>query len=110
MRRDVFQAISDPTRRQIIWILTKEPQNLNTVAEQFEISRPAISKHIKLLEECGMVVITQKGRERYCRARLEPLSEVHEWIEQYRQFWEAKLDSLEQYLETLKTKKNDNTK
>ncbi|MGB0176230.1 MAG: ArsR/SmtB family transcription factor, partial [Owenweeksia sp.] len=107
MRRDVFQAIADPTRREIIGLISQEPLNLNSVAEKFEISRPAISKHIKMLEECGIVVIKKRGRERYCYPQLESLNEVHEWIEQYRQFWEAKLDSLEKYLEILKSKNND---
>ena len=110
MRRDVFQAIADPTRREIIGLITQEPLNLNSVAEKFDISRLAISKLIKMLEECGIVVIKKQGRERYCYPQLEPLSEVHEWIDQYRQLWEAKLDSLEKYLETLKNKQHDKTK
>ncbi|MEO7983465.1 MAG: metalloregulator ArsR/SmtB family transcription factor, partial [Bacteroidota bacterium] len=68
MRRDVFQAIADPTRRQIINMISMQSLNLNAVAENFDISRPAISKHIKILTECGLIVIKQKGRERYCEA------------------------------------------
>ena len=64
MRRDVFQAIADPTRREIIGLLSKQSLTLNGVAENFEISRPAISKHINILTECGLVVIKQQGRER----------------------------------------------
>lgn len=106
MRRDVFQAIADPTRREIINMIAHRSLNLNAVAEQFDISRPAISKHIKILTECGLVIITQKGRERHCEAKLEKLSEVSHWIEQYRKFWESKFDSLENYLEKLqRTKK-----
>ena len=71
MRRDVFQAIADPTRREIINLLAHESLNLNAVAENFNISRPAISKHIKILTECGLVDIRKEGRERYCDARLE---------------------------------------
>ena len=105
MRRDVFQAIADPTRRQIISMIAHQSLNLNAVAEKFHISRPAISKHIKILTECGLIVINQKGRERHCEAKLNKLNEVSEWIEQYRKFWEQKLDALEIYLDELQTKK-----
>lgn len=101
MRRDVFQAIADPTRRAILNKIARQPLNLNTVAEDFRVSRPAISKHIKILTECGLVVIRQRGRERYCEARLEKLAEVRDWVEQYREFWNRNLDSLETYLEQL---------
>ncbi len=104
MRRDVFQAIADPTRRQIINMIAYQSLNLNTVAEKFKISRPAISKHIKILTECGLVTIKKKGRERYCEARLDGLSEVSNWIEQYRKFWEEKLDALDNYLNELQAK------
>lgn len=99
MRRDVFQAIADPTRRQIINMLTAESMNLNSVAEQFDVSRPAISKHIKILVECGLIDITQKGRERYCEAKPERLKEVSDWVEQYSRFWDMKLDALKQFVE-----------
>ncbi len=98
MRRDVFQAIADPTRRNILQLVAYEPLNLNAVAEQFKISRPAISKHIKILTECGLVTIKQEGRERFCKAKLENLQEVSVWMEQYRVFWEGKLDALDNYL------------
>jgi DNA-binding transcriptional ArsR family regulator len=81
MRRDVFQAIADPTRREIIGLLAQQPMNLNSVGEYFLISRPAISKHIKILNECGLVNIKQQGRERFCEANLETLDVVAEWIE-----------------------------
>ena len=102
MRRDVFQAISDPTRRDIIHLLSKESMNISAVAEQFDISRPAISKHLKILKECGLMTIKQEGRERYCNSNFEALEEVSTWIEQYRKFWEIKLDSLENYLSNSK--------
>ena len=98
MRRDVFQAIADPTRRDIIHLLSQQPLNLNAVAENFAISRPAISKHIKILTECGLISIKQQGRERVCEAQLKKLSEVSEWIEQYRTFWNKKLDALGSFL------------
>jgi len=119
MRRDVFQAIADPTRRSIINMIAHESMNLNSVAENFDVSRPAISKHIKILTECGLIVIKQQGRERYCEAKLDKLNEVSDWVEQYRKFWTSKLDALEEYLNQLqtnnktstsKTKKNAKTK
>ena len=108
MRRDVFQAIADPTRRQIISMISTQSLNLNAVADQFNMSRPAISKHIKILTECGLVTIKQQGRERYCEAKLSKLNEVSDWVEQYRKFWEAKLDSLEKYLMELQAEKPKN--
>jgi DNA-binding transcriptional ArsR family regulator len=98
MRRDVFQAIADPTRREIINMVAHQSLNLNAVAEKFDISRPAISKHIKILTECGLIVIKQKGRERYCEAKLNKLGEVSKWTEQYKAFWTTKLDALEKFL------------
>src|ERR1700716_2726747 len=98
MRRDVFQAIADPTRREIIGLLAKESLNLNAVAEKFDISRPAISKHIKILTECGLIVIRKEGRERYCDANLKSLKKVSQWTDQYRDFWTSKLDALESFL------------
>ena len=106
MRRDVFQAIADPTRREILNMVAHRSLNLNSVAEQFHISRPAISKHIKILTECGLITIKQQGRERYCEAKLQKLNEVSEWVEQYRIFWTKKFDALEKFLvnETSATK------
>jgi DNA-binding transcriptional ArsR family regulator len=104
-RRDVFQAIADPTRRAILGLLAIQSLTLNAVAENFEISRPAISKHVKVLEECGLVIIKPQGRERYCEVKLDQLNEVSQWIEQYRMFWEHKLDALELYLYKLQKEK-----
>ena len=98
MRRDPFQAIADPTRREIINIIARQSLNLNSLAENFDISRPAISRHIKILTECGLIVIKQQGRERYCEANLASLNEVSKWIEHYRIFWTKKLDALEKHL------------
>ena len=110
VRRDVFQAIADPTRREIIYLVAHEPLNLNAVAENFKISRPAISKHIKILIECGLINVKQEGRERFCEANLKPLLQVSEWIEQYKVFWSMKLDALDEFLsmepETSKHKAN----
>jgi DNA-binding transcriptional ArsR family regulator len=104
MRRDVFQAIADPTRREIINMIAHHPLNVNAVAENFEVSRTAIYKHIKMLTECGVVVITQFGRERYCEARLDRLNEVSEWVEQYRKIWTEGFDNFENYFEKLENK------
>jgi DNA-binding transcriptional ArsR family regulator len=99
MRRDVFQAIADPTRREIINMIAHRSLNLNAVAGNFDISRPAISKHIKILTECGLVVIRQQGRERFCEANLKPLVQVSSWVDKYKTFWTARLDALEAYLD-----------
>jgi DNA-binding transcriptional ArsR family regulator len=103
-RRDVFQAIADPTRREIINLIAHQALNLNTIAANFNISRPAISQHIKILIECGLVEVHQQGRERYCEAKLQQLNEVSEWVEQYRAFWTFKLDALEKFLDNTNTK------
>jgi DNA-binding transcriptional ArsR family regulator len=107
MRRDVFQALSDPNRRAILRLLANRKMTLNAVAEHFAISRPAISKHMKILSECGLVVIQQQGRERYCEVRLESLNEVEDWIVQYRQLWEQRLDRLDAYLKEIQDKKTE---
>jgi DNA-binding transcriptional ArsR family regulator len=97
-RRDVFKAIADPTRREIIGMVANKPLNINSVSESFDMSRQAVALHLKILTECGLVVIRQQGRERYCEAKLDSLGEVSDWIERYRQHWERKLDSLEKAL------------
>lgn len=104
MRRDVFQAIADPVRRDIIDLLANETLTVNTVAEHFGISRPAISRHLRILNECGIVVISKKGRERYCQIQASNLIPVFLWIEQHRNLWEKKLDAFEAYLMKLQTK------
>ena len=104
MRRDVFQAIADPNRRAIIGLLANRKLTLSGVAEHFDISRPAISRHIKILAECGLVVVQRQGRERYCEARLDRLNEVSDWVEQYRKVWEQRFDRLDEYLSELQKK------
>jgi DNA-binding transcriptional ArsR family regulator len=104
-RRDVFQAIADPNRRAILGLLAKQRLTLNGVAENFRISRPAVSRHIKILKECGLVVMTRQGRERYCDVRFDRLNEVSDWVEQYRQIWERRFERLDQVLEQLKQEK-----
>jgi len=99
MSRDVFQAIADPTRRKIIDILADGSLPVNEVADHFEISRPAVSKHIKILNECELLVIHREGRKRYCRANPQKLKKVAKWANQYRNFWSQSLNKLEKTLE-----------
>ena len=103
MRRDIFQAIADPNRRAIIGLLANRKLTVKAVAEHFPISRPAISKHIRILTECGLVVVHRRGRERVCELRLERLTEVSDWVEQQRQSWEHRLDRLDEYLNELRS-------
>jgi len=105
MRRDVFQAVADPNRRAILGLLAEKQLNMNQVADSFEISRQAVSLHMKILEECGLVVINRKGREHYCEAKIEKLSEISEWLDQYKKFWNDKFDALEIVLKELQAKK-----
>ena len=109
-RRDVYQAIADPTRRAIIHIIADEPQNITSIAERFDMSQQAISLHVKILTDCGLVTITQQGRDRFCKAELSKLSEVAEWIDQYRLHWESRLDKLEKYVAKLKKERYGKTK
>ncbi|MEM0940222.1 MAG: metalloregulator ArsR/SmtB family transcription factor [Bacteroidota bacterium] len=110
IRRDVFQAIADPVRREIIDVLSSKPLTVNEVAERFDISRPAISKHIKILDECGLVSISQKGRERFCMVNPKSLIPAFMWLEQYKKQWEERLDSFEDYLNQLKSKQTKDGK
>ncbi|WP_129714365.1 transcriptional regulator [Pedobacter sp. SYP-B3415] len=99
LRRDVFQAIADPTRRQIIEMLSVSDMNMRSVADHFDMSRQAVALHMKILEECGMLTITQAGREKRCRVQADKLSEVHQWTEQFRLFWTAKFGALRQLVQ-----------
>lgn len=105
-RRDVFQAIADPTRREIISLIARKSMNLNAIADHFDVTRPAISNHIKILNECGIISIEQIGRERYCKIQPDTLKEVSNWIGQYEDLWEQKIVSFEKYLYQLKSKRN----
>lgn len=104
MRRDVFQAIADPTRRDILSMITHKKLNLNSIAKNFEMSRPAISQHIKLLEECGLIMINQQGRERYCELQPKKLEEVNDWLEPFRKMWESRYEQLDELLTDMKNK------
>lgn len=106
-RRDVYQAIADPTRRDILGLLAQKPLNLNAIAENFEVSRPAISQHIKILDESGLVIIRKKGRQRVCYIRPQKMKEVDEWLEQFRKMWESRFDQLDNLLNTIKNKEDE---
>jgi len=105
MRRDVFQAIADPTRRDIINLIAHKSLNLNAIAEQFDMSRPAISQHIKILSECGIIMINQQGRERYCEIQPKKLLEVADWLDPLREIWESRFDKLDSLLLDMQNKK-----
>lgn len=109
-RRDVFQAIADPTRRGIIHLLAAKPLTVNAIADYFDSSRPTISEHVKILTECGLIIVKKIGRERHCEARLEQLAEVSGWVAQYKKYWNRTLDAMETYLNELDTKTNNNEK
>src|SRR5690242_10946560 len=104
IRRDVYRAIADPKRRKIIDLLAKKPLTLNAIAEEFNISRPAVSQHIKHLTECGIVEVEQVGRERYCKIQPQNLIPAFMWLEKYNKQWESRIDSFEKYLNQLKSK------
>lgn len=108
MRRDVFQAIADPIRRDIIELISQEALTVSSIAKKFEISRPAISKHLKILSECGIIKIEARGRERLCFIEPKNLIPAFLWIDQYRHLWEEKLDRFEQYLANLQEEKKNN--
>jgi DNA-binding transcriptional ArsR family regulator len=105
MRRDIFQAIADPTRRAIIGFLVLQAMTPNALAEKFDSSRQAVSKHIKILHECGLLTTKQVGRERYYQIHAKKLKEVADWIEPFRQMWEGRFDKLDKVLAQLKSKK-----
>jgi DNA-binding transcriptional ArsR family regulator len=105
MKRDVFQGLADPTRREILNMIAHKALNVNSVAQNFDVSRTAIYKHLKILSECGLVVLQQQGRERFCEAKLEKLDEVSDWVERYRKIWAQRFDSLDAYLEKIQAQK-----
>ncbi len=106
MRRDVFQAIADPTRRAILTMLAFQAMTPNALAENFDSSRQAISKHIKILTECQLVKQEQSGREIYYHFNSKKLKEVDKWLQPFRALWEARFDQLDIVLKNLKNKKS----
>jgi DNA-binding transcriptional ArsR family regulator len=109
MKRDVFQGIADPTRREILNLLSHKTLNVNDVSSNFDVSRTAVYKHVKILVECGLVTVTQQGRERFCEGRLDRLDEITDWVEEHRKIWNARFDNLEIYLNTLQAKNKKET-
>ena len=92
---DPFQAIADPSRRAMLQMLSKESHTINALAENFDMSRPAVSKHVKILYMAGFIVISDVGRERHCSLNRKGFDQLQEWINYYEQFWSSKLKNLE---------------
>lgn len=105
MKRDVFQAIADPTRRAIIALIAIQAMTPNAIAEHFDTSRQAVSKHLRILTECDLVTQNQKGREIYYSLEIEKMKEIDKWLEQYRKIWESRFEQLDEMLATIKRKK-----
>ena len=106
-RRDIFQAIADPTRRAIIALIALHAMTPNALAEHFNTSRQAVSKHIKILPECDLLKQEQHGREIYYSLEIEKMKEIDKWLNQFRKIWEARYNQLNNLLSTMKNKKND---
>lgn len=107
MKRDVFEAIADPTRRAIIALIALRAMTPNAIAEHFDTSRQAVSKHLRILTECELVVQKQKGREIYYSLEIEKMKEIDEWLEQYRKIWEARVQQLGEVLKAMKKQKSE---
>ena len=110
MRRDIFQAVADPTRRAIIALLALQAMTPNSLAEHFDTSRQAVSKHLRVLSECELVKHDQRGREIYYRLEIEKMKEIDEWLEQYRKIWETRFEQLDVLLAELKQKEKQERK
>ena len=102
---DAFQVIADPSRRQILYMLTQDSMTINSLAENFEMSRPAVSKHIKILYGAGFISIEDVGRERVCTLKEDGFNDLHEWLNFYDNFWKSKLKRLETLLNNNKRNK-----
>lgn len=105
MRRDIFQAIADPTRRAIIALIALQAMTPNDIAEHFDTSRQAISKHLRILTECELVKQEHKGREIYYQLEIDKIKEMDKWLEQFRKIWENRFDNLDNLLSTIKKQK-----
>lgn len=105
MRRDIFQAIADPTRRAIIMLIASQAMTPNALAEHFDTSRQAVSKHLRVLTECDLVKQNQQGREIYYQLDGTKMSELTTWLEQFKKIWESRFDQLDELLVKLKNKK-----
>lgn len=102
MRRDVFQAIADPTRRAIIALIALQAMTPNAIAEHFDTTRQAVSKHLRILSECELVSQKQEGREIYYSLEIHKMKEIDQWLEQYRKIWETRFNQLDDVLATIK--------
>jgi DNA-binding transcriptional ArsR family regulator len=107
MRRDIFQAIADPTRRAIIALIALQAMTPNAIAEHFDSTRQAVSKHLRILTECELVTQEQKGREIYYSLEIEKMKEIDNWLEQYRKIWETRLNQLDDLLATIKKQEKE---
>jgi DNA-binding transcriptional ArsR family regulator len=107
MRRDVFQAIADPTRRAIIGLLAEQAMTPNAVAEGFDSTRQAVSKHLRILTECELVKQQQKGREIFYQLQVDKMKEIDRWLDQFRQIWENRFNQLDETLTKMKEKNNE---
>ncbi|NUO00137.1 MAG: winged helix-turn-helix transcriptional regulator [Saprospiraceae bacterium] len=107
MRRDIFQAIADPTRRAIIALIAVQAMTPNALAAHFNTSRQAVSKHLQILTECDVLSQQQQGREIYYKLQMDKMKEIDQWLEQFRKIWEQRFDQLDHLLETLKSNKNE---
>ena len=105
MRRDIFQAIADPTRRAIIALIALQSMTPNAIAENFNTTRQAVSKHLRILTECEMVKQEQQGREIYYSLQIEKMKEIDKWLSQYRKLWETRFNQLDKVLSTIKKQK-----
>ena len=102
MRRDVFQGIADPTRRAIIALIAVQAMTPNAIAEHFDTTRQAVSKHLRILTECELVTLEQRGREIYYSLEIEKMKEIDKWMEQYRKIWKTRFDQLDEVLVGMK--------
>lgn len=105
LRRDIFQAIADPTRRSILVLLTSQAMTAGAIANNFDVARPTISKHIQILSECELVESEQKGREIYYALKVDKMKEIDVWLEQFRKMWKQRFDALDDILSEMKNKK-----
>jgi DNA-binding transcriptional ArsR family regulator len=105
MRRDIFQAIADPTRRAIIVLIAAQAMTPNALAEHFDMTRQAVSKHLKILTECELVKQDYQGREIYYQLEVNKMKEIDKWIEQFRKLWETRFNQLDNLLSTIKRNK-----
>ena len=105
MRPDIFQTIADPTRRAIILLITLQAMTPNAVAEHFDTTQQAVSKHLRIVTECELVTQKQQGREIYYQLQLNKMKEIDKWLEQFRKIWENRFDQLDTVLNKLKNKK-----